>query len=303
MSENGLEAGLVRGICPITQPDEMLIRSFPRYQGPGTPGFVTDFIGMKTRIAYFNHMNAYDGQVLDFPIPGDVHYSGLEWAGTLRAVRDAVGEMVVVELGAGFGPWLVASVLAGRARGIKQFRLVGVEGSRHHYEYMLTHFRDNGLDPADYTLLHGISGALDGVAEFPVLDDPRGDWGAVAVTSPGTAPAHAARTERLRTYSLGTLLTPFSRVDLIHIDIQGHEAEVVAAGRDVLRQKVKRLVIGTHSRTIEQQLFDELGAAGWRLEAEEPTIVRQVDSGGPHLYVDGCQVWRNPALIAAAAAA
>lgn len=296
MSDNHLPEGLVRGICAIHPADERLIRSFPRYTGPGTPGFVTNFVGMKTRIAYYHHMNAHDGQVLDYPIPGDVHYSGLEWAGTLRAVRDAGDELVVCELGAGMGPWLVSATLAGQARGLTRFHLVGVEGSWHHYEYMLTHFRDNGLDPADHTLLHGIVGTTDGTAEFPVLDDPQGDWGAMAVTVPGTAPGHVTKTETLRVYTLATLLEPFRIVDLIHIDIQGHEADVVAASREVLRQKVKRVVIGTHSRTIEQQLFDELGAAGWRLEAEEPTIVRQFD-GAPYLFIDGCQVWRNPALV------
>lgn len=298
MSDNGLPEGLVRGMCPIQPADEAIIRAYPRYTGPGAAGFVTDFVGMRTRVAYFRHMDAHDGQVLDVPIPGDAHYSGLEWAGTLRAVRDAGDELVVCELGAGWGPWLVSAVLAGKARGLTRFRLLGVEGSRHHYEFMLTHFRDNGLTPEAHTLLHGIVGAKDGVAEFPVLDDPQGDWGAAAVTTPGAAPAHVTKTETLRVYSLATLLAPFRAVDLIHIDIQGHEAEVVAASREVLRQKVKRLVIGTHSRAIEQHLFDELGAAGWRLEAEEPTVVRQL-GGGPDLYIDGCQVWRNPALVPA----
>jgi FkbM family methyltransferase len=302
MSASHLPEGVVRGVCPITPADEQVIRGFPRYQGPGTPGFVTDFIGMKTRVSYFRHMADHDGQVLGYPIPGDVHYSGLEWAGTLRAVREAVGELVVCELGAGWGPWLVSSVLAGRAHGLTRFRLVGVEGSRHHYEYMLTHFRDNGLDPAAHTLLYGVVGPRDGQAEFPVLDDPQGNWGAAAVHTPGTAPSHVTRTERLRAYSIDTLLTPFARVDLIHIDIQGHEAEVVSAARHVLARKVRRLVIGTHSRAIEQQLFDELGAAGWRLEAEEPTVVRQL-GGGPDLFIDGCQVWQNPAVGSAVAAA
>jgi FkbM family methyltransferase len=294
MSVNGLPEGVVRGMCVLRPSDEAVIRSFPRYEGPGTPGFVTDFIGMKTRVAYFSHMDAHDGQVLGYPIPGDVHYSGLEWAGTLRAVRDAREQMVVIELGSGWGPWLIASALAGRLCGIQKFHLVGLEGSRHHYEYMITHFRDNGFDPSAHTLLHGIAAATDGLAEFPILEDPRGNWGAAAV--PSGAASASGKTEQLRAYSLPTLLKPFATVDLIHIDIQGHEVEVVAARRDVLRQKAKRLVIGTHSRTIEQQLFDELGATGYQLEAEEPTIVRQ-HGGRLELFVDGCQVWMNPNLV------
>jgi FkbM family methyltransferase len=298
VSENRLPEGVVRHIARPLPSDERVIRTFPNYEGPGTPGFVTDFLGVKTRLSYFSHLGSYDGKVQGYPLPGDVLYSSIEWAGTLRSVLQASDEVVAVELGAGWGPWLVAAAVAGRMRGITRARLVGVEGSRHHYEYMFTHFRDNGLDPGEHTLLHGIAAQTDGTAEFPVLDDPTGDWGAAAVLAPDEPAVRHARTEKLPAYSLGTLLAPFRVVDVIHIDIQGHEADVVAAGREVLREKAKRLVIGTHGRAIEGQLIDELGPRGWVLESEEPCIFRQ-DPNGLHLYIDGVQVWRNSALCPA----
>jgi hypothetical protein len=104
-----------------------------------------------------------------------------------------------------------------------------------------------------------------------------------------------ARTERLRCYSIGTLLRPFEFVDLVHIDIQGHEYVVLAAARDVLKKKVKRIVVGTHGREIEERLFEEMSTAGWLLEAEESCLYRQL-SGRMSLWRDGCQVWRNPDL-------
>jgi hypothetical protein len=67
---------------------------------------------------------------------------------------------------------------------------------------------------------------------------------------------------------------------------------VVTAARAVLGQKVKRLVIGTHGRSIEEQLLNELAANGWVLEAEEPCLYRQTVAG-MQLLLDGCQVWRN----------
>jgi FkbM family methyltransferase len=294
-SKKTLPEGMVRGTYPIRDSDKALIKSFRRFGVRGTPGFATDFLGIKTRIAYFTHMDSFDGKVLKPPLPGDAHYGGLEWAGTLRAVREARGELTVVELGAGWGPWLVVAAHAGKKCGIKKFNLVGLEGSRGHFEYMLTHFKDNGLDPAAHTLIHGIAAATDGVAEFPVFDYPRADWGAAALVAPGDT-THHARTETLRAYSLPTLLESLRYVDLVHIDIQGHEVDVVASAREVLKQKVRRLVIGTHSRTIEQQLFDDLGSSGWVLEAEEPTLIRQID-GNVRLEADGCQVWVNPGLV------
>ena len=287
---DSLPPGLVRGIMPPTAADQAVIRSFPCYTGPGTPGFITDFLGVKTRTAYNAHVDQAGGVVEGYPIPGGYHATGLEWAGTLRAARDAGETVVAVELGAGWAPWLVTIAKAAAMKGARRFHLIAVEGSRHHFEYIATHFRDNGLDPAEHTLLHGIAAPADGEAEFPVLANPTADWGTAAVLTDaekGTTP-----TETLRAYSIGTLLTPYPHADLVHIDIQGHEVDVVTAARDVLKEKVRRLVIGTHGRAIEEQLLNELAANGWVLEAEEPCLYKQTE-WGMQLLIDGCQVWRN----------
>jgi len=205
-------------------------------------------------------------------------------------------------------------------RGISNVRLVGVEASKGHYEYMHTHFVDNGLDPGQHWLIHGIVGPADGVAEFPVLPQPDADWGAAAIFANGHAgngsskrwrdlrpwraipdmirswarnPASSARpTERLPCFSLATLLRPYPRVDLVHFDIQGDEYRVVASSLDILKQKVKRMVVATHTRSIEQELLDDLPFHSWVLEADEASKYRQHGQGVIQ-YMDGCQVWRN----------
>lgn len=295
---------------------EKIIKSFPCQTSTAEDGFAIDFLGTRTRTAYIHGLPS--SMTEGYPIPKNFHAFAIEWAGVLAGVNDAGSELVAVELGAGWAPWLVAAARAAQLRGIKQVRLVGVEGSRQHWEYMNTHFADNGLNPADHTLLHGVAGVADGIAEFPVLADPSLDWGTSAVASPvvvGDAasrlrrllrpltralkgePQPRAAVEQVRSYSLATLLRPFAAVDVIHIDIQGHEHAVIASAREILRQKAKRLVIGTHGRGIEQQLFEELTAAGWRLEAEESCVYKPVD-GKPSLALDGCQIWRNPRLLA-----
>jgi FkbM family methyltransferase len=303
---------------------EKIIKSFPCHQGPTEDGYVIDFLGTRTRAAYIRGLPA--GWNEEYPLPRNFHATALEWAGVLAGACDAALEMVAVELGAGWAPWLVAAERAAQMRGIKHVRLLGVEGSRHHWEYMFTHFADNGLDPAKHTLLHGIVGVADGVAEFPVLAEPSLDWGASAVASPvvvgdRASPARrllkgvvrplvkaftgqkapAGAVEQVRSYSMATLLQPFQTVDVVHVDIQGHEYSVVSSARKTLLEKVKRLVIGTHGRGIEQQLFEELSTAGWRLEAEESCSYRAID-GKPSLFLDGCQVWRNPRLLPQSAA-
>jgi FkbM family methyltransferase len=159
---------------------------------------------------------------------------------------------------------------------------------------MRQHFLDNGLNPDDHQLLHGIAAAADGTVEFPVPPDPAADYGAtVAAEDPLLPRIRGALTTSVRAYSLPTLLAPFDRVDLVHIDIQGSEADVVSAGREVLQQKVRRVVIGTHGRAIEQALLEELSSQGWALEADQACRYSPFGAGLA-LAVDGCQVWRNP---------
>lgn len=299
--------------------DAELIRSFRRHTGPGAAGFVFDFLGTRTRTAFISHLkDTHDGRVEDYPIPTNFHATALEWAGTLRAVAGAAGRFVIVEVGAGWGPWLVSAAFAAQQRGIRDLALVGIEGSRHHYEFLQAHLRDNGLRPEDHVLLHGVVGTADGFAEFPELPDPAADYGqparfAAAPPVPwrqrvkqvlkrllGRPPAPLTPTgvARVRSYSLATLLQPYDAVDLVHIDIQGHEAEVVAAAGEVLARKVKWLVIGTHGRAIEQALMEELAARGWAPEGEEACTYQHI--GRQMVLIrDGCQVWRNPRLAQA----
>jgi len=96
--------------------------------------------------------------------------------------------------------------------------------------------------------------------------------------------------------SLAEVAAQHTRIDLLHIDIQGGEADLVAACLPLLGQKIAYLLIGTHSRAIEGRLFDVLLGAGWRLEIERPCQL-QLKEGVPFTHVDGIQGWRNPALL------
>jgi len=46
---------------------DKLCALFTRYEGPGTAGFYTDFLGVKTRLHYIPNVQQYDGAVLDYP--------------------------------------------------------------------------------------------------------------------------------------------------------------------------------------------------------------------------------------------
>lgn len=99
--------------------------------------------------------------------------------------------------------------------------------------------------------------------------------------------------EEVPSLSLATLLADLPRVDILHCDIQGMEADLFEAGRAITDQRVRRVVIGTHGRAVEARLLDLFADMGWTLEDE--TVCRMIQSAGRnHLVADGTQVWRNP---------
>src|SRR5258708_36888539 len=95
-----------------------------------------------------------------------------EWIGTLRSVLEAQQRFTVVELGAGWAPWLVAGHNAARRKGIAEIHLMGVEGSPDHIDFMHQNFHDNGINPAAHRLIYGVVGTTDAGARFPRLDRP-----------------------------------------------------------------------------------------------------------------------------------
>jgi hypothetical protein len=88
----------------------------------------------------------------------------------------------------------------------------------------------------------------------------------------------------------------YPRIDFLHVDIQGGEADLVESCMTVLQRKVAYMFVGTHSRQIEGRLFETLLRAGWRLEIERPGMLK-LDGEVPHMWIDGVQGWRNMVLL------
>lgn len=70
---------------------------------------------------------------------------------------------------------------------------------------------------------------------------------------------------------------------------------MLTAAQEALNARVRRVVVGTHSRRIEADLLDFFAAQDWRLEDEG--VCRLIQHGGRGalgLVRDGYQVWANP---------
>ena len=218
------------------------------------------------------------------PVDDWFHAETIEYVGLLKSVLTAKDRYVALELGAGWGPWLISGATAARRRGIKDIRLHGVEGDPEHFASMQTHFRDNGFDPAAYRLDNAAIGVKAGRARWPKLADPSDDFAVRPLACSGEDGNFADGRERPRLQgavfdeyidvemlSFDSVLEREPLWDLVHIDVQGTETELCSASAEILNQRVRWLVIGMHSRKIDGDLIDLFFRHGWILENEKPS--------------------------------
>ena len=285
---------------------------FDAFRLPGLqpqPGFIVDFLGVRTRCTSLGTcQRVYDGHVLGIPVPGDYHAEAVEYIGLLKSVLAARDRYAILELGAGWGPWLVAGAAAARHRGLTDIRLVGVEADPTHFEFMQQHLRDNGLDPAAHTLLKAAVGDAPGKARWPVAADAANEWGlrpgrlegdTVDARDAGYLGHTLERTIDVEIVDVADVLARQPVWDCVHIDVQGWEMSVCTRGAPLLDARAKFVILGTHSRKLDGDLYDHFHRHGWALEHEKPTRM-EYRYGCPALegmnVADGTQVWRNPRL-------
>lgn len=263
------------------------------------PGYLTNFLGVLIDPKFFpSILEGRQGVVEAPPIPSNWHADIAEWAAALRAVDLSGSRFVVAELGCGWGCWLNNTGVAARQAG-KDVQLIGVEGDAGHVAFAHEACATNRFRPDQVRIETGIAAARSGVALFPKQDRPGGSWGLEPLfdlsDNERAARLQGGAYDEMRMFSLDQLLDGEARVDLLHIDIQGGEADLVEASSAVLNQRVAFLFVGTHSRQIEGRLWRALMDQGWILEVERPAIFSLHDEG-PILRVDGSYGWRNPRL-------
>lgn len=261
-------------------------------------GFFVDFLGVRTRCNYLPVSYAeFSGAVEQADGVNAVPlHEAAEIVALLTSVKEATQVLTILELGAGWGPWLVAGAVAARQRCLEA-RLIGVEGDKAHISFMRTHMEDNGLDPDDHRLIWAVVGAEDGTAHFPILPDPSADWGAKAdfLGDRDRLSARASSYVEVQSISIRSLVKELDKVDIAHCDIQGAEADALENSIDAVNKRIRRLVIGTHGRSIEERLITLLSKHSWILEYEKACTFQQTDTQMV-LLNDGVQVWRNVAI-------
>lgn len=264
-------------------------------------GFLVNFLGVAIPVRVMDSLHDRSGTLENIPIPANFHADIAEWAAALRAVDLAGDTFSVIELGCGWGCWMSNTGVAARSRG-KVIDLVGIEGDPLHLDFARETFAANGITEQQYELLRGVAAATGGHALFPLRRENVEHWGfeprfGVSQSESDDAVASGAW-ESLPMMPLSRAIGERPRVDLLHMDIQGGEADLVRGTLALLTERLAYVVIGTHSRSLEGQLMDLFLNAGWQLEIERPAIFH-LSGGRPQTTVDGVQGWRNPRLLPA----
>jgi len=245
----------------------------------------------------------------------------LEWIDLLESVVEARDSYTMVELGAGFGRWVVRAAFA-----VKQHhasmpcRLIAVEAEPLMYQWMRMHFEDNSVDPTRHRLIHAASSGECGHALFYVggprggaWDLPTNKWYGQCLAKdydvsgeyekdgeyqgfPVRLHKSGWRSIQVPSVTLKELMSDVSRVDFLDMDIEGQELPVVRSSIVEMDAKVKRVHIGTHSPEIEAELRDILSKHGWCSLRDYPIATRQETPWGPIEFGNGVQSWVNPRL-------
>ena len=305
------------GIMSQMPQDQELVERFSDPEARGKSGYSTDFLGIRTDVTFFPDERARSGEVVrGLPTPSNtLHAQAIEYIAIMEALSNSHShELSVVELGAGWGPWTCAAAIIARKLN-KRAHLIAAEMLADKVDQIFQHLRENGVyTDDDQTLevwhegrdcrvkvVRAAISASDGVAYIPRVEGSL-DHGA----RPSSASAEVdyrgvpIQTDPLKAVSLANLIADVPLIDFMHIDVQGYERQILPAALPLLNEHVAALFIGTHSRSIEGELFELMYGAGWQLLREEPCAFNVEGSSALPLeartQMDGAQFWRNPNL-------
>lgn len=274
-----------------------LIRRYHVQDQTPEPGIIRNFLGVRVKpIVHPDILTLRAGTVEGLPIPGNWHADIAEWAAALRSVEAARETYRILELGCGWGCWMTNMGVAARSRG-KKVELIGIDADENHLRWAAGTLELNGFTGEHYRLVHGVAAAVTGSARFPRGSGAAANYGRSATILPGTTEGEREDPSDATVLPCVTLaeLSKQACLDLLHIDIQGAEAEFLSGSFAQVQTNVRRVLVGTHSRIIEGMLMSQFQQAGWWLEMERP-VIAPLRGGKPVTYIDGVQLWANPQL-------
>jgi FkbM family methyltransferase len=274
---------------------------FEPWRGEADGRFSHDFLGIKTDPEFRPQFSP------DLPGPLETSYppphnAYFELAFVLESLtaKPAPPRLTVIELGAGYGPWLVTAHRAEQLSTGRPVDLVGVEMVPQHYEWMREHLSNNGIDPKEHRLIHAAVSDTDGEALYQPERDAHFDFGQHVIERRSARSGGGERPPGdplapvwVPCIGLSGLLRDYERVDLMHVDIQGEELRTLDGAMEELCARVRSLIVATHSRRIHRVLRRRLSGAGWECRYDFRLRKRERTSYGDVQFLDGLLAFVN----------
>jgi len=283
-----------------------IFNRFECWKGFVEPGFLVNFLGVKTREYFLGKKFREDmlrgkhlftsqclgSRFVATELPGfnDWYF---EWIEVLEAVTLAQDRFTMIELGAGYGRWLANAALALRHINGPPYKLIGVEAEPSHFRWMKEHMQDNAIEASNCELIEAAVADKDGWVEFYV-GNPSDWYGQRIWQQNDPYPEGSISLRKVKAVSLNTLLSPLDNVDLIHIDVQGSELSVLGPAADQLNKKVRRIYVATHGLEIESGLRRLFQGLGWKTQFDYPSMSESPTPWGTIKLEDGVQSWIGP---------
>jgi hypothetical protein len=282
-----------------------VFRGITPYSGTPPKGFLVDFLGTLTdsrfRIDFNGNPENDGGSPVTTRLPviedGEGWFEAVNWVEAARAAR---GRYVMITLGACYAAQAVGAQRALAALNPMPYRLVAVEPEPDNMKWVRKHFADNGIDPdRQWLLQHAISASNEPVY-FPIGAPGSGAQNCFA-TNEAAARANyfdyfvksgtvvdalraillqgttglekdlvpgmnfKAEIKAVSSVTLPDVLGPFDVVDYLESDMQQSEIVVFPPHMDLLKQRVRRVHIGTHGGDVHAELARLLRRDGWSI--------------------------------------
>jgi len=308
-SPRGNESEIYRG---YENSDINLVSKYAVFTPSLEPDHLVDGFGHRILYNSVPWAKRFNLKHLRLPFPQDGFHAGAaEYVALVDSIeRTTCDHCCIVELGAGWGPWISLGGLIAKRRNFDSLSLVGIEASPLFYKLMREQLAFNNLRPQgiedEYTVEGNVkcrlvNGVVGNPEKYPWMwfpDVSPADMGAAASNEEVTQDYRGRQVKSIRTkcYGLQELFGDAPEITFLHMDIQGSEFDLVADNIDLIGDRVSGMMIATHSRVIEGRLVELLYSNGWRLHREKPCRVKW-NSNAPTITgipaLDGCQYWRR----------
>jgi len=246
----------------------------------------------------------------------DINEEYFEWIDLLDSVHNSRQKFIMVELGAGYGRWIVNAAKVFEIANIPiPYLMIGVEAAETHFKWMKEHIVNNNLPFKNFRLIQAAVGEKNGRCLFP-MGIPNTSYGQSIIKKNDNISVFRACIKKVRNsflqdpstsleidmnkhvkvFTLEKILDGIDKIDLIDMDIQGTAFEVLNAAKDIINKKVKKIHIGTHSIKIEEELRVLFSSLGWNKIWDFQINSKSDTEWGTIKFSDGVQSWENPYL-------